>query len=142
VEISFTKLSDIEHKVRVTRSDGSVDEAVLNSRSFLRHDLAHLAVELEVPLRQGFWGSVASGAQLEGSGFGADIGMAESLAAPIQILMRTEAPVSRYLAVIGHLIPELASEDLAKRIHERARQLQGHWRATPYGESMEFTWQE
>ena len=142
MKILITKLSDEEHKLRVERGDGSADEAVLNSRSFLRHDLAHLAVELEVPLKGGFWGSVAGGNQLDGSDFGADIGVAEKLSGPVQTLMRTEADVDSYEKVLQYHVPQLASRDMAQRICERIRQLRGHWKATPFGATMELEWQE
>lgn len=61
MDIIFTKISDEQHSVTVRRTDDSEDSTVLNSRSFLRHDLAHLAVESEVPLTKGFWGCVAAG---------------------------------------------------------------------------------
>ena len=34
------------------------------------------------------------------------------------------------------------STELAERLHERARQLIGHWNATPFGESMTVYWPE
>ncbi len=142
MKISFQKLSDQEHRVRIERADGSCDEGVLNSRSFLRHDLAHLAVELEVPLKGGFWGSVAGGKELDGSEFGSDIAVAEKLAGPVQTLMRKEAGVGSYLKVLEYVVPDQATMELAQRIHERIRQFRGHWKATAYGDSMELTWQE
>ncbi|MEQ8953582.1 MAG: hypothetical protein RL120_05565, partial [Gammaproteobacteria bacterium] len=130
------------HRLQVVRADGSTDEAALNSRSFLRHDLAHLAVEMEVPLKGGFWGSIAAGNKLDGSEFGRDIGVAEKLAGPVQTLMRKEAGADSYLQVLRHVLPERADIELAQRIHERIRQIRGHWRATPFGGTMELTWQE
>ena len=61
MQIDFHKTSDDEHTLQVRQADGSNERAALNSRSFLRHDLAHFAVELEVPLNEGYWGSVARG---------------------------------------------------------------------------------
>src|SRR5690606_26313958 len=60
--ITFTKISDEKHAVKITRSDGSTESAELESRSYLRHDLAHFAIELELPIRKGYWGCVAYGA--------------------------------------------------------------------------------
>lgn len=39
MEIRFTKLCDQEHRVTVTRNDGSRETRTLDSRSFLRHAL-------------------------------------------------------------------------------------------------------
>ena len=137
----MTKISNDCHSIRVTRANSSSDSIELNSRSFLRHDFAHFAVEVETPLLNGYWGSVASGSPLGGNMNGSEIWLAESLAGPVQTLMRQEAGYERYLELLKVRVPDLASIDLAQRIHERARQLQGHWRATPFGDSMTIHWE-
>lgn len=141
MDIIFTKLSDEEHSVAVCREDHSQESAILNSRSFLRHDLAHLAVESELPIERGFWGQVAAGALLSGEGMGgAELALAESLAGPVQTLMRLDAEVEKYLYVLEHVMPERASLDLAARIQARGRQLEGHWKATAYRAEMCLNW--
>lgn len=143
MDITFTKVSDDEHRIVVTRKDGSVGSAYLPSKDFLRHDFAHYVVESELPIRLGFWGSVAAGASLTGEGAaGKDIALAETLAGPVQTLMRTEAAPAAYLAMLERIQPGLATADLAARLHERARRIAGHWKATPFGGTMQFTWQE
>lgn len=143
MEIVFTKLSDEEHSVRIERADGSVDSLKLNSRSFLRHDLAHLAVESEVPLASGYWGKVARGASLSGSEMrGPDILLAESLAGPVQTLMRTEASEEVFYSTLVRIRPELATQELATRIREAGRKFEGHWKGTPYRAEMRLEWDE
>ncbi len=141
--IRFTKLSDEEHRIEVQRQDGSRDQTTLNSRSFLRHDFAHLIVEECVGLQQGFWGSLAGGASLDGAGIGGpEIQLAEALAAPVQTLMRLESPLEKYHATLAYVLPDRDCTELAQQVHERVRQIEGHWRATAYGETMELEWQE
>ncbi|MDC0598664.1 hypothetical protein OAP18_02335 [Gammaproteobacteria bacterium] len=143
MEIIFTKLTDEEHSVEIRRLDNSVEKTILHTRTFLRHDLSHLAVEIEVPLTFGFWGSVASGTPLTGAEiFGKEIGIAESLSGPVQTLMRVDAKVEQYSAILEQVQPHLASLDLAERIHERVRKLRGHWSATSYGGEMIIEWPE
>lgn len=143
MNIVFTKISNEEHSVQDCRADNSVEETKLNSRNFLRHDLAHLAIETEVPLRSGYWGLVAGGSSLSGSEMkGKELGVAESLAGRVQTLMRVEASVEQYENALKEAQPYLASEDLAQRIYERTRQFQGHWKATGYGDSMHIEWPE
>jgi hypothetical protein len=150
MQICFYKLSDDTHALEVTRDDGQTERVELNSRSFLRHDLAHFAIELELSLRRGYWGSVAAGAALRGDDIDSDeIMLAERLAGPVQTLIRTEADVADYLSILRIAETELidigwAATDLAglaQRIHGRVRQLMGHWRATPYGGAMQLIWQ-
>ena len=116
MEIVFTKLSDERHSVRVHREDGTVETVELDSRSFLRHDLAHLAVESELGLEGGVWGSVARGGSLTGAGLdGADMGLAETVSGPVQTLMRTRASAPEIHQVLTRVAPTVATEDLAER---------------------------
>ncbi len=143
MDIVFTKISDARHAVEVSRTDGSSERIELDTRSFLRHDLAHLAIESEIPIKSGYWGCVAAGASLSGDGINGDeIGLAESLAGQVQTLMRIEAETGSYLDVLERVSPNMASIELAERIHERVRQLRGLWRATPYGSDMQLVWSE
>jgi hypothetical protein len=141
MEISIRKLSDKRHRVTVVRRDGSGESVELDSKDFLRHDLAHFAVEVEAGLEHGVWGSVAHGGSLDGSGIdGADVGLAETIAGPMQTLMRVAAGPAEVLGVLEQRVPQLATPELAKRLHERMRALTGHWKATAYGHDMTITW--
>lgn len=142
MRIQFCKHSDTQHQVSITRADGTEESRSLDSRSFLFHDIAHLALELELPLANGFWGSVANGASLSGSDcHGADVVKAEALAGPIQKLVKNDAPASSYIPILERLIPDHSNLDrLSSSIHERVRQLKGHWRATHFGKCMEIEW--
>jgi len=143
MRVVITKLSDVEHKIEVTRNDESTESTILNSRSFRMHDFAHFAVESEVPIKLGYWGLVASGASLSGEEIsGNDIALTESLAGPIQTLMRVEAKPLGYLSLLQRLHPHLATAELAEKVHTRARKLIGQWRATPFGKSMTIIWNE
>lgn len=141
MRIVITKISQDEHKIEVHRQDGSQESAILNSRSFLRHDFAHFAVEAEIPIKMGYWGLVAAGASLSGEGIaGKDIALAETMAGPVQTLIRTKAEPDRYLEILQRSLPQFASFELAERIFNRARSLTGQWRATPFGSSMSIAW--
>jgi hypothetical protein len=143
MEIAFTKLSDLNHRITVWRADGSTETRELESRGPLQHDLAHFAVEIEVPIARGFWGCVAAGASLTGDGVGGPAArFAESLAGPIQVLLREQAQAGAYLKVLRTIAPNHAQTELAGRIHERVRQLRGHWKATAYGGDMLLSWRE
>jgi hypothetical protein len=143
VRIAFTKISDERHAVTITRTDGTAERLEVETREFLRHDLAHYAIEFERPIRKGFWGSIASGASLIGDGIiGSDAQLAESLAGPIQTLIRIDAGQDAYLELLKRFAATSDAQDLAARVHERVRQLRGHWKATPFGGEMELEWPE
>jgi hypothetical protein len=125
----------------VERADGTIESVELDSRSFLRHDLAHFAVEFELGLSEGVWGSVARGGTLSGGGLdGDDMALAETVSGPMQIMMRTSAAATEIYDVLCRVAPGNGSMDLAERLHARLRALAGHWAATPYGGEMELMW--
>lgn len=127
--------------MRVERADGTAESVELDSRTFLRHDLAHLAVELELGLTTGLWGSVARGGSLSGARLdGNDMALAETISGPMQTMMRTGADATEIFEVLARIAPAICSMDLAERLHQRFRALTGHWAATPYGGGMEILW--
>ncbi len=139
--ITFHKLADDRHTVSVERSDGSTDTVELSSKDFLRHDLAHFAVELELGLTDGVWGCVARGGTLDGSGLdGPDMSIAESLAGPVQTMLRTGPEPDQLLALLRRVVPDRATEEMAAALHERLRSLTGHWNATSFGRDMVLSW--
>ncbi len=141
MRVAIRKLSDKRHNVTVIREDGSAATIELDSKDFLRHDLAHFAVEVEVGLEGGYWGSVARGGRLDGVEIdGSDIGLAERIAGPMQTLMRTGAGAGEVLEVLETVAPDIADADLAYRLHQRMRALVGHWAATKYGHEMILVW--
>jgi hypothetical protein len=143
VRIVFTKLSDDRHSVTVTRTDGTCDSIEVPIREYLRHDLAHFAIESELPIRKGFWGCVAAGASLRGEGVGGkDAAFAEGLAGPLQTLFRTDAGLDAYAQLLKAAALASGGPDLALRVHECIRRLRGRWKATPYGGQMKLTWLE
>lgn len=143
MRVVFTKLSDQRHTVRVERIDGSTELVELDSRSFLRHDLAHFAVELELGLSEGVWGSVARGGSFSGAGLdGGHMALAETVSGPMQTMLRSGAGPTEIRDVLVHVAPAAASLDLSERLYERLRTLSGRWAATPYGGDMELQWPE
>lgn len=141
VRVVFVKLSDRRHVVRVERVDGTSESVELDSRSFLRHDLAHFAVELELELSGGVWGSVACGGSLSGTGLdGADMSIAETVSGPMQTMMRTGADANEIESMLRRVAPEVAAPGVAERLHAGLRALAGHWAATPYGGEMVLGW--
>jgi hypothetical protein len=148
MRILLRKLSDERHALAVVRDDGRRDEVECETRSVLLHDLIHLAVEAEAGLGGGFWGSLARGRSL------AD--MNDRMAEPTPELAQIErivgalhpaakgrtpaelvAGLERFAAATGETLPEWLAEGFLAAVQERLRRLLGHWRATPYGGTME-----
>ncbi|MFO0742108.1 MAG: hypothetical protein U0270_39920 [Labilithrix sp.] len=145
LHIVLRKLSEREHILDV---DG--DGVTCETRSLLRHDLLHYAVEAEAGLASGFWGNLARGVRVGELGDMAEGGpellVVERLvgaldgAAKGQDAAAVVAAVRRYDETSGVATPAWLTEALVLRVQERMRRLLGEWRATPFGGAMELTW--
>jgi hypothetical protein len=156
MRIRLTKLSDQNHKVEVVRADGSRETVELETREALFHDLLHFAVESSLPTQQGFWGTLASGKTF------ADLNdrSGEAVRENAEALYRVEGIVGAM-----HGVAELPVDEALARLHwysesqgqppadwctkrfvaavsELIRRLQGQWKATPFGETMDIEWTE
>jgi hypothetical protein len=65
MEIIFTKVSPTHHTLDVKRDDGTTENILLETKTFMPHDLIHLAYEKEAGLKESFWGLTASGRSLK-----------------------------------------------------------------------------
>jgi len=154
VRISFRKISDDRHELAIER-DGRSERMACETRSFLRHDLLHYAVEGEGGRSAGFWGLVAGGrtlvemkddaAALFADGAG-ELPWIERVVGALHGVGKGRSP-EQLVAGIRSMAGSLGSEppawltvELVERVEERMRQLLGHWRATPYGGCMELAW--
>lgn len=143
MEVSFRRIDNDRHEFSVRRADESTDALVVETKSLLPHDLAHLATESALGTDAGFYGRVAAGASLHGT-WPDDPTMdelmaMEGLAARVQSLWAAHTPPASWAAILGSATLPLDHAVVAG-IHERLRRLHGHWRATPFAEAMTVAW--
>jgi hypothetical protein len=150
--VRFTRVSPTHHRLDLVRG-GATDSRVLETRSVLFHDLVHFALESEAGLANGFYGSLARGvaygelAAVDATTGGpAELVAVERVVGPLQGAWRggvdPEPFVARlraYHAQIGERVPEWLTAELVQRVAARLRALDGQWRATPFGATMELT---
>lgn len=156
MRILLTKVSDRRHLLAIARSDGSRETAELVTREALFHDLLHYAVESTLPTQGGFWGTLASGKTMadlnDRTGesvkeYAATLYLAERIVGVMSSVVTL--PVDQAFAKLRWFSeaqrqepPEWCTERFVAAVCERMRRLQGKWKATPYGESMEIDWEE
>lgn len=145
MQIHLTRTSNTTHRIEITRADGSTESAVVDTRSFLVHDLVHFAVETELAQSQGFYGLLASGRAM------AEINdrdnpppepalmRIEGLVGPLQSLSQERGDAQALQAWFSAQDPSLPP-DFVARILARMRRLLGHWRGTPFGQTMQLHW--
>jgi hypothetical protein len=164
MRIALHKISDDRHALELIRESGARERVECETRSFLLHDLLHYAVESEARLAAGFWGELAHGKTLaqmndrtgaeeaaaRGMAFAA---MSDELAAIEQVVgvlsgltkgrnsAELVSGMRRYAENLGTSLPDWVSVELVDAVQERMRRLIGHWKATPYGGTMELQWE-
>jgi hypothetical protein len=143
--VRFTRLNPTHHRFEAIRADGAHETREFETKSLLLHDLVHFAVESEAKLRGGFYGALAAGAAYDAPLPGSEAMAIESVVGPLQGALKGEidpdAFVARHNAMqanMGAASPAWLTPDLITHVLERLRHLQGQWRATPFGETMEL----
>lgn len=139
--IRFTRLNPTHHRFEAIRDNGAREVRELETRSLLAHDFVHFALESEGQLSHGFYGSLSRGASYETEA-AQEI---EYVVGPLQGLLKAEfdpaAFVERFRAVRENTeqsMPDWLTPDLITRTSARYHRLQGQWRATPFGQTMEL----
>lgn len=154
MRIVLTKVSDERHTLEIIRSDETRESVELVTREALFHDLLHYAVESCLPSARGFWGTLAAGktiADLNDRSGAAVKDNAEELYRVEGIVgvmtgvtgMSTDAAFERLRWLCesqNQALPNWCTPAFVTDVFEIIRRLQGRWKATPYGESMEFEW--
>jgi hypothetical protein len=144
--VRFTRLNPTHHRFEAIRPDGTRELREFETKSLLLHDLVHFALESEAGLREAFYGSVARGADYDTEPWTDEGRDVEGVVGPLQGALKgevdAEAFVTRLRATqqsIGSTAPPWLTPELIARVLERLRQLQGQWRATPFGETLELS---
>jgi hypothetical protein len=153
LRIRLTRTSPTHHRMEFVRSDGTGESCDLETRSCLLHDLVHFAVESEAGLSDSFFGRLAQGVsypslahthQDETSAIG--LVATERVVGPLQGAWKAgldpRAFVARFAAyqeAVGEPCPTWLDEALLVRVAKLLQRLEGQWRATPFGDTMELT---
>jgi hypothetical protein len=154
MKLIATKLgkSDKYDSLRCVRRDGSETSVHMPRQGILPHDLVHYVVEEALGYREGFLGTVASGAEID---YAAQRSHAPQCPELAEQLVHAEAIVESLqaqlwsasfdaamfttgvegaCAVRGHSVPDLASVDVRAALFDRALALGQRWQQLPaYG---------
>ena len=150
--LRFTRLSDEAHRFDYRHPDGSGETLDLESAGVLFHDLLHFAVETEAGLSGSFYGLVAKiGGYAElsvggGAALGGEIAITERVVAALAEAVRDEGLDTDVVVeqarsdfeLYGERPPRWLTAEFVAKVAARMRDLEGRWRATPAGETMEL----
>lgn len=134
MRIELTGLDPRTHRFAIFRDDGSTESAVLETRSFLVHDLTHYAVESVLKLDAGFYGLLAAGTKMAELNDrekkwpeGTQIARAESIVGPMQSHLTGKHFVMPDWPFIGE-------------VEALYRKVWGQWRGTKFGTPCVLQW--
>lgn len=143
--VRLTRLDPRRHRFEAIRADGTREVRTFETRSLLLHDLVHFAIESEARLPGGFFGTLAAGADYDAPRPDSEAMTIESVVGPLQGALKglidANAFVARHRAAqasMGQQSPEWLTPELLQSALDRLRALQGQWRATPFGQTMEL----
>ena len=148
--VHLTRTSATHHRLEIVRDDGSREACELETRSCLRHDLVHFALESEARLADAFFGRLARGVHYldlgrvdPAAGPNDELEQAERIVGPLQSAARAaidpEAFVARlgdYADATGEPVPRWVTPEQIARTLEHLRRLEGRWQATAFGATM------
>jgi hypothetical protein len=156
MRIRLTRLSSTHHALEILRDSGASERVELETRSYLLHDFLHYAAESAANLQCGVFGTLASGKTLadlnDRTGhslgmLGAELQTIELITGVLHSIAKQRASAQDTLAAITALLdaqgkprPDWLCSEFIKKVSDRLRALEGHWRATPLGEAMELHW--
>ncbi len=150
--LRFTRVSADRHRLEYLSPDGTGEAFELETRGLLVHDLLHFAVETEAGLRGSFYGLLAKvGGYAElsvggGAALGGEIAITERVVGALTGALQAEdldadafvEQARDYLNIYDERAPRWFTPTLVLAVRERMRQLEGRWRATPFGETLEL----
>jgi hypothetical protein len=148
--IRLTRVSPTHHRFEYVRADGAGEALDLVTREFLTHDLVHFAVESEAGLRGSFYGLLDriggyAELSLDGAALGGEAQLTEMVVGPLQNAIGPELDATAVAERIAGFMrdmdlrpPRWLTGAFIDAVRERMRRLQGEWKATPLGGTMEL----
>ena len=148
--VRFTRLSPTHHRFELV-CGAATQTCELETRSCLMHDLVHFALESEARLANSFYGQLARGvpyATLTEVGMAAatgEIQLTERLVGALQGAWTAGFDAERFVEAfrsyqdtLGEPPPPWLTAELLVRVAARLRALEGAWRATKSGGTLEL----
>lgn len=150
--LRFTRIGRDRHRFEYARPDGTGEAVEMETRSLLFHDLLHFAVESEAGLRGSFYGLLAKvGGYQEltvngGAALGGEVAITERVVGALTGALHAGEldpnafveRVTEFLDIYEERAPRWLTPDFVLAVKERMRRLEGQWKATPFGQTMEL----
>jgi len=156
--IRFTKKTPTHHLFEVKRGNGSAEHVMLETRSFMPHDLIHFAYESLAGCRHSFYGRLAAGTTLADfreidirnepeTEEARELANTERITGPLTAWLRGSDNEDACLTMLAQLFqltdeptPAHITIDFLANLRELYRKLWGQWTSLPHHISMDLEW--
>lgn len=148
--LRFTRIAPDRHRFEYVRPDGTGETLELETHSMLTHDLVHFAVETEGALQGSFYGLLAKVGGYESlasqtGGLGGEAMMTEMVVGPLQGALKGDIDADAFVERVNEYREDMGVDrigwltaDFVRGAERRFRALEGQWKATPFGATMEL----
>ena len=129
--------------MNIIRPDHTSDHAVLNTETYLLHDICHFFVELQLELKNGFWGMLEQGYRIEQlSGktneLTAELRRIECIVGGAQSVYANHMSPEQYWNYLEHSGISIADKSFIQEVIPEIRSFMERWKYLPVGESIEL----
>lgn len=156
--IRFTKKTPTHHLFEVQRNNGSTEQAMLETRSYMPHDLIHFAYESLAGCRHSFYGRLAAGTTLADfreidirnipeTAEDRELVNTERITGPLTAWLRGTdneeaclAMLTQVFQVLNESVPAHITAEFLTHLRELYRKLWGQWTSLPHHISMDLEW--
>jgi hypothetical protein len=159
MKVRFTKDTPTHHTFEIVRKDGTSEKSLLETKSFMPHDLIHLAYESVAGKKDSFFGKLASGwtfgqfndrTIMNDPAFaGTEMIETELITGPISSYLTKGISQESFMQGLfnifdarGQDIPEHVEPIMLLNLQNRYRALIGEWNSLPHHKVMEVEWAE
>lgn len=148
--LRFTRIAPDRHRFEYVRPDGSGEVVEMETHSMLTHDLVHFAVESEAGLQGSFYGLLAKFGDYQAlaanvGGLGGEAMMTEMIVGPLQGALKGDLDADSFVEQVNEYREDMGvdripwlSADFVRAAEKRFRALEGQWKATAFGQTMEL----
>lgn len=156
MQVIFSKINPDEYKLTIEREDGSSEEAVLNYREYLKHDLVHFVLEKNAAVFYGFYGQVSGGKspqelspkEMKAAGETAtdEMMVIEIIVGSVQGRLKGDefdtSQLIEYIKLQGYQVPEFLDSGFVSRLRAEVAQLVSRYDKMKVGEKIELEFPE
>lgn len=141
MEINLKKINVSNHELQIVRADCSTEKAILDTKTYLLHDICHFFVEKETNTLDGFWGMLSQGYQLEQL-FGKTNHLTEKLRIIESIVGGTQSVYSKHMDesefwnYFEAVDFKLTDTKFLERVIPRIEEFMNQWKFLPIGNSL------